>query len=126
MAEHAPTKGIKPKRFFMNHFEQNDNFESSYGIREILYLFWSWAWLIVLAGLLAGIATLFVSLRTTPIYQSTTRLLVSDPPAQRSIDYTGIVSSQTVVRTYAEMMLEWLVLQGVSEQLGLATRPEDL
>jgi succinoglycan biosynthesis transport protein ExoP len=110
----------------MNQFDEIEDNDSADGVRETLYLFWSWAWLIVLAGLLAGIATLIVSLRTTPIYQSTTRLLVSDPPAMRSIDYTGIFSSQTVVRTYAEMMLEWPVLQGVIDQLGLSTTPEDL
>ncbi len=110
----------------MNQFDNNDDFDSAFGLREVIYLFWSWAWLIVLAGMLAEIVTLVVSLRTAPIYESTTRLLVSDPPATRSIDYSGIVSSQTVVRTYAEMMLERPVLQGVIEQLGLSTTPEDL
>jgi non-specific protein-tyrosine kinase len=110
----------------MNQFDEFEDIDSADGIREILYLFWSWAWLIILAGLLAGVATLIVSLRTTPIYQTATRLLVSDPPAMRSIDYTGIVSSQTVTRTYAEMLLERPVLQGVIDQLGLSTTPEDL
>jgi capsular polysaccharide biosynthesis protein len=110
----------------MNQFDEIESTDSAAGVREILYLFWSWAWLIVLAGLLAGGAALVVSLRSTPIFQSSTRLLVSDPPALRSIDATGIVSSQTVARTYAEMLLERPVLEGVIAQLGLATSPEDL
>jgi capsular polysaccharide biosynthesis protein len=104
----------------MTQFEQNENSESTDGIRETVYLFWSWIWLIVLAGLLAGVAALIVSIRTVPIYQTSTRLLVSDPPAMRSIDYTGIVSSQTMTRTYAEMLVERPVLQGVIEQLELS------
>ena len=110
----------------MNEFEEIESTDSADGIRETLYLFWSWAWLIVLAGLLAGMAALIVSLRTTPIYESTTRLLVSDPPAMRSIDYSGIVSAQSMTSTYASMLLERPVLQGVIEQLGLSTTPEDL
>jgi capsular exopolysaccharide synthesis family protein len=110
----------------MNQFEQNEDLDSTDGIRESLYLFWSWSWLIVLVGLLAGAAALVVSIRTTPIYQTSTRLLVSDPPAMRSIDYSGIVSSQTMTRTYAEMLVERPVLQGVIDQLVLPKTPEKL
>jgi capsular exopolysaccharide synthesis family protein len=110
----------------MNQFEQNEIPDSADGIREILYLFWAWAWLIVIAGMLAGVTAMFVSMHTTPIYETSTRLLVSDPPAMRSIDYSGIVSSQTMTRTYAEMLEERPVLQGVIEQLALPTSPEDL
>jgi succinoglycan biosynthesis transport protein ExoP len=110
----------------MNEFEEIETTDSADGIRETLYLFWSWAWLIVLAGVLAGITALFISLNTTPVYESTTRLLVSDPPAMRSIDYSGIVSAQSMTPTYAAMLLERPVLQGVIEQLGLPTTPDDL
>ena len=66
----------------MNQFDEFEPTDSADGVREILYLFWSWAWLIALAGILAGAAAFVVSIRTTPIYQTSTRLLVSDPPAQ--------------------------------------------
>ena len=110
----------------MNQIEQDENPDSIDGIRETLFLFWSWAWLIVLAGFLAGAAAFVVSVRTIPIYQTSTRLLVSDPPAMRSIDYSGIVSSQTMTRTYAEMLVERPVLQGVIDQLVLPKTPEQL
>lgn len=106
--------------------EQNEGFDAADGIREILYLFWAWAWLIVLAGIVAGIITAVISIRITPIYETSTRLLVSDPPSMRSIDYTGIVNSQTITRTYAEMLEERPVLQGVIDQLSLHTTPEEL
>ncbi len=110
----------------MTQFEQIENHESPEGIREALYLFWSWSWLIILAGFLAGGIAFIFSSRTTPIYQTSTRLLVSDPPAMRSIDYTGIVNSQTMTRTYAEMLMERPVLQGVIDQLMLSTTPDQL
>lgn len=110
----------------MNEFELHDNSDTTDGIREVLYLLWSWIWVILLAGVLAGLAALIVSIRTVPIYQTSTRLLVSDPPAMRSIDYTGIVNSQTMTRTYAEMLVERPVLQGVIDQLQLAKTPDQL
>jgi non-specific protein-tyrosine kinase len=110
----------------MNQFEQTESLDSTDGIRETLYLFWSWAWLIVLLGIFSGSLAFFISARTVPVYQTSTRLLVSDPPAMRSIDYTGIVSSQTMTRTYAEMLIERPVLQGVIDQLGLSKTPEEL
>src|SRR5215208_7141834 len=48
--------------------QQTEDTDTTDGIRETLYLFWSWAWLIVLAGLLAGGVALIISLRTVPIY----------------------------------------------------------
>src|SRR5512145_3045594 len=110
----------------MNEFELNEGPQSVDGIREVFYLFWSWLWVIITAGLLAGLMAYLVAMRTAPIYQTTTRLLVSDPPAMRSIDYTGIVSSQTMTRTYAEMLVERPVLQGVIDQIGLPKTPEQL
>ena len=110
----------------MNQFEQPESLDSTDGIRETLYLFRSWAWMIILWGIFAGSLAFFLSARTVPVYQTSTRLLVSDPPAMRSIDYTGIVNSQTMTRTYAEMLVERPVLQGVIDQLGLLKTPEQL
>jgi capsular exopolysaccharide synthesis family protein len=110
----------------MNEFELNESSASVDGIRETFYLFWAWLWVIIAAGLLSGVMAFLVSMRTAPIYQTSTRLLVSDPPAMRSIDYSGIVSSQTMTRTYAEMLVERPVLQGVIDQLALPRTPEEL
>jgi non-specific protein-tyrosine kinase len=111
----------------MKQFEQqNENMDPVDGIRETLHLFFSLAWLIILVGMVAGMIALFVSMRTTPIYQTSTRLLISDPPTLRSVDYSGIVSTQTMTRTYAEMLKERTVLQGVIDQLTLPTTPEAL
>jgi len=96
----------------MNQFGNNEIDDSIITIKEYAYLFWSWAWLIIIFGVLAGASAYFYSSNTQPVYQTSTRLLVSDPPAMRSIDYTTMVSSQTLLRTYVEMMTERTVLQG--------------
>lgn len=110
----------------MSQFETNEDVFSTIELKEYFYLLWSWAWLVALAGGLAAGAALIFSLLSTPIYQTSTRLLVSDPPAMRSIDYSAMVSSQSMTSTYAEMLVDLPVLQGVIDELQLATTPQQL
>jgi non-specific protein-tyrosine kinase len=110
----------------MEQFEQSALAEPEINLKEYIYLFWSWSWLILLAGLVAGVITYIVSINTIPIYETSTRLLVSDPPALRSQEYTGIVTGQTTTRTYAQMLVDRPVLEGVIAHLQLAMTPEDL
>ena len=105
----------------MNGSNETETLDTTIDIREYFYLFWSWIWLIILAGVIAGAAAYLVSIRTTPIYQSSTRLLVSDPPALSNVNYGGMVSSQNMTSTYAQMMVDDPVLQGVIDQLKLHT-----
>ena len=106
--------------------EPEETFEASIDLREYAHLFWSWAWLLVFETLLVGGAAWYFSVRTTPIYETSTRLLVSEPPAMQSIQYTGLTSTQTMARTYAEILVDRPVLQGVIDELRLEMSPEDL
>ncbi len=111
----------------MEQFNPNELSESPINIKEYFYLFWSWSWLIVLAGLLAGAAAFAVSIRTTPIYQASTRLLVSTPSTSiNGVDPTALVTTQTMTETYAQMLLDPPVLQGVIDQLKLQTTTDEL
>jgi non-specific protein-tyrosine kinase len=110
----------------MNQFEQSDDSLTTVDIKEYFYLLWSWAWLIALAGLLAGLAAYIVSINTIPLYETATRLLISDPPAMRSLETSAMVSTQTQASTYAEMLLDRPVLQGVIDKLNLQTTSDDL
>ncbi len=110
----------------MNGFAENELSELPIDIKEYFYLFWSWAWLIVLAGVLAGAAAYVVSIRMTPIYEASTKLLVSAPSSISGVDPSALVTTQTMTMTYSQMLLDRPVLQGVIDQLGLATNPDDL
>ena len=110
----------------MEQFDQNEPISSPVDIKEYFYLFWSWAWLIALAGVLAGLAAFVVSIRTRPTYEATTRLLVSAPSAINGVDTSSLVTTQTMTSTYAQMLLDRPVLQGVIDQLRLGTTPDDL
>ena len=105
--------------------EQDELSESPIDIKEYFYLFKAWAWLIVLAGLLAGAAAYVVSTRITPVYEASTTLLISAPSTIGGVDPSSLVTSQTMTSTYAKMLLDRPVLQGVIDQLALQTTPED-
>lgn len=111
----------------MEQFESNEIAESTVDIKEYFFLFWSWAWLILLAGLLAGAAAYAVSIHTTPVYEASTRLLISAPSSiNGATDPTALVTTQTMTSTYSQMLLDRPVLQGVIDGLQLQTTPEDL
>ena len=110
----------------MNGSNETERLDTSTNIKEYFYLLWSWVWLIISAGVIAGAVAYLVSIHTTPIYQSSTRLLVSDPPALSNVNYGGMVSSQNMTGTYAQMMVDDPVLQGVIDQLKLHTTTLEL
>ncbi len=106
--------------------DQNQTNFSINDVKKYFYLFWSWLWLILLAGLLAGGAAYYISMRTTPIYQSSTKLLVSNPPSLGTLDTTSLVADYNMTSTYAEMLTDGPVMQGVIDQLKLPMTPDEL
>ncbi len=89
-------------------------------IRHHIHLLWRWSWAIVLAALLAGAAAYTLSNRIPPVYEASVRLLVYQAPASSGTsDYTEILTSSRMVRSYAEAMQARPILQDVTESLGL-------
>jgi non-specific protein-tyrosine kinase len=85
-----------------------------------------WAWLILLTTVLAGGLAFIVSRQITPIYEGTTTVLVNEPTTGADSNYTAILTSERLTRTYAEMMTKSQVLAGVEKNLGLTMKIEDL
>ncbi len=85
-----------------------------------------WAWLLILATLLAGAAAYLVSKRITPVYQAVTTVLINEAPATKSADYSAIMTSERLAQTYSQLMTKQPVLEGVMARLGLDLDIEDL
>ncbi len=85
-----------------------------------------WAWLLILATVLAGAAAYLVSRRTTPVYQAVTTVLINEAPANRSADYSSIMTSERLAQTYSQLMTKQPVLEGVIAKLGLPFSVDDL
>ncbi len=92
-------------------------------LRQYGQLARKWLWLVVLCALAAGSVAYVVSKKSTPIYQASTKLLVNQAStaSQLSPGYTDILSSQQLARTYANLLADGPVVEGMAQRLGLPT-----
>ena len=95
-------------------------------IRHYLAILWHWAWLIALSTTLAGLSALIVSNQLTPIYRATTTVLVNEAPSSKIADYTSILTSERLTRTYAQMMTKQPNLMEVIKRLNLSVDMNEL
>ncbi len=106
-------------------FEANET-EITIDLKKYIALFWQWAWLIVLAGVVAGLAAFIISRQITPVYEAATTVLVNEAPGSESSDYQTLLASERLTKTYAEMMTKNPILEGTIEILGLEMAAKDL
>lgn len=96
-------------------------------LRHYVTLLRRWLWLIVLGTLLAGSAAFVVSKLTTPVYRATTTLLINQATGSMPItDYTSILTSQQLAKTYSELIKKSPILDQVIDHLKLDLTPDRL
>lgn len=98
----------------------------SQDLRRYLALLWRWAWLLALATIVSGSTAFAISRRTTPVYRATTTLLINEAPSDRINEYTALLTSERLARTYSELLTKGPVLGGVIAILDLDMDEEDL
>lgn len=86
-------------------------------LRRYIGLLRRWAWLAVLAAILAGGAAYLLNKRMTPIYQASTTMLINEASSTRSADYTSIMTSERLAQTYAQLITTQPVLEEVANRL---------
>jgi non-specific protein-tyrosine kinase len=96
--------------------DQNTN---SIDLLRYLVLLWHWAWLILLALMIAAAGTFYVSKIVPPVYQAKTTVLVDMAASSTSADYgLGLQNSQ-ITQTYSQMVIKAPVLDEVAQSLGI-------
>ena len=99
-------------------------------LRRYFALLMHWAWLIVLAVVLAGGTAYLVSSQVTPVYQASTTILINQAPSTRASDYAALLTSERLAQTYAQLITKKPVLQGVVDTLrqgyGVSVELQDL
>src|SRR6266700_5630897 len=86
-----------------------------------------WAWLLVSCSLIAALSAAAVDSRLPTVYEAQVSLLVR--PAQPLAvggQATNVLTIDQVSRTYAQMMVQRPILQGVIDELHLRTTPDQL
>ena len=94
-------------------------------LRQYAQLVRKWLWLIIVCTLAAGGSAYFISKNSTPIYQASATLLVSEASnPTNTTGYAEVLTSERLARTYASLLTGWQVLDATASQLGV--RPEAL
>ena len=95
-------------------------------LRQYARILWRWTWLLILCAVLAGGAAFLVSRAMTPVYAASASLLINEAPDAQTSDYTAILTSERLARTYSEMLTQRPVLSAVIADLELEMDVEDL
>ena len=93
---------------------------------RFLLLIWQRTWLIILVGVVAAASTFFISKKISPVYETSTKVLVIAAPTGQSTDYNSILASQNLVPTYADLLTSESILGEVIQRLGLTETIDSL
>jgi len=96
-------------------------------LKHFLQLLWRWSWLVVLLMSMAGTAAYALSKRTTPIYQASTTLMISQTAANgAAADLNALRTSEELAGTYAALLRMRPVMEAVIANLKINTNPDRL
>lgn len=88
-------------------------------LRNYFNLVRKWLWLVVLCAALAGAAAFVISRQQTRIYQSTATVFINQARSSTArADYTDIITSERIARTYSAMLQDWPTLEQAALDLG--------
>ena len=103
-----------------NHLEEKPTAEL---FSQYATLLLQWSWLLILLAVLAGGTAYFVSRVQTPLYQSTTLVMVNGAPGSQVDTYTTLNLAQQLTTTYAQIMVTQPILDGVAKKLNYSVFP---
>lgn len=96
------------------------------GIRWYISFFRKWLWMVVLGAAVCGGTSYLISVNLPKSYESSVTLLVQQASSSFGTQYTDLLTSQNLAKTYGEMLTKRPVIDDVIGKLGLATTAEKL
>jgi capsular exopolysaccharide synthesis family protein len=96
-------------------------------LKKYTRLLWYWSWFIILSALIAGAGALLVSKRTTPVYEASATLLLNQAQSGNTRpEYSDVLMSEHLAKTYAELLSKRPILDTVIQNLKLDTSASSL
>lgn len=95
-------------------------------LKQVLAILRKWWWLLLLSTGIAAIFSLIASLQTTPIYQTTTTLMVGQIIQSERPTFDELNLSQQLAQSYVQFARRQPVMQAVVDTLGLSISWEQL
>jgi capsular exopolysaccharide synthesis family protein len=105
---------------------ENDNNALELDLKRIFSLFKRWLWLLLLCLALGAAAGFVFSLRETPVYQASTKVLISRAAQNQTADVTASLNSVQLAQTYVELVKTTSVAQTIIQRLKLDLSPSAL
>lgn len=85
-------------------------------LRELFRIVRRWLWLLILGGILGGVATYFYSSYQQPIYEASAEVFISQP-SYNELTALGYLNAYQYIPTYAELMLTDDVVEETNQRL---------
>jgi succinoglycan biosynthesis transport protein ExoP len=98
-----------------NELDERSSLES---ILEYAQLFWHWAWLLVLAAMIAGGAAYYLTNRQPRVYQSTSLVMVNSASGSQYDTSSSIYVGVQQASAYVKTMTTKPIIDAVSKKLG--------
>lgn len=95
-------------------------------LRDYLAIVWRGKWVVIVLTIVAAASAYMASRLSTPVFEASTTLLVSQARNARAADYSDILASELLASTYAQMIAKRPVLQGAVTRLELDSDLENL
>jgi non-specific protein-tyrosine kinase len=95
-------------------------------LRRYFYVLLRWWWLILVCAALGGGAAYAVGARAAPRYAASATLLVHQAASGGTTEYTALLTSERLARTYSQMVVGRPVMEAVIGQLALHESPASL
>src|SRR5437667_3966445 len=85
-----------------------------------------WRWILVAVPLAIALAALALSKLTTPVYEASLTLWVSQASSAAGQQYADILAAERLAKTYGALITKRPVLQETIDNLGLKVTPDEL
>lgn len=100
--------------------------DSRTDFKDIFLFLLRWIWLLFLGLLLGAGLSLIVSVNMEPVYQASTKVLVTRTSQFQSPDFTAYLSDLQLPQTYLQLLTTQPVLNLASERIGVPIDPNDI
>lgn len=88
-------------------------------VKDILATIWRGKWFIVSATIIAAAGAFAISSYSTPIYESSTTLLINQVTDPRTLDLSPSLTSARLARTFGEMLTARPIMEESVARIGL-------
>jgi len=95
-------------------------------LKQYLTLFRRWAWLLIGGLILGALGGYLWSLYETPVYEASTRILVTRASQNTAADVTNYLTDQQMTQTYVQLLTTQPVIDAVSIKLGSGIDPTQI